>query len=149
MPNYRRGRENEHRMLTGQSNTVDAGPEVLSSPKRRRFSVQDKRRLVREYEATPSGERGAFLRRNGLYSSYIDNWRKLVESAAIQALEPQKRGPKPQPKPDPELERLRRENALLKVKLSRAEKVIEVQKKISEILGVDQTLPDELKEENS
>jgi transposase len=136
-------------MLTGQSNTVDAGPEVLSSPKRRRFSVQDKRRLVREYEATPSGERGAFLRRNGLYSSYIDNWRKLVESAAIQALEPQKRGPKPQPKPDPELERLRRENALLKVKLSRAEKVIEVQKKISEILGVDQTLPDELKEENS
>jgi len=105
--------------------------------------------LVREYEATPNGERGAFLRRNGLYSSYIDNWRKLVESAAIQALEPQKRGPKPQPKPDPELERLRRENALLKVKLSRAEKVIEVQKKISEILGVDQTLPDELKEENS
>jgi transposase-like protein len=103
-------------MLTGQSNTVDAGPEVLSSPKRRRFSVQDKRRLVREYEATPSGERGAFLRRNGLYSSYIDNWRKLVEGAAIQALEPQKRGPKPQPKPNPELERLRRANALLKVR---------------------------------
>ena len=136
-------------MLTGQSNSVNAGPEVLATPKRRRFSVQDKRRLVREYAATPSGERGAFLRRNGLYSSYIDNWRKLVETAAIEALAPQKRGPKPQPKPDPELERLRRENALLKAKLSRAEKVIEVQKKISEILGVDQTLPDELKEENS
>lgn len=104
-------------MLTGQSNSVNAGPEVLASPKRRRISVQDKRRLVREYEATPNGERGAFLR-----LSYIDNWRKLVESASIQALVPQKRGPKPQPKPDPELERLQRENAFLKVKLSRAER---------------------------
>jgi transposase len=134
-------------VLTEQINSSKAGPEVVANAKRRHFSVQDKRRLVAQYDATPRGERGAFLRRNGLHSSYVDDWRKQIDAAANEALEPQKRGPKPQPKPDPELTRLRRENARLQAQLSQARKVIEVQKKISEILGVDQTLPEELKDE--
>lgn len=135
-------------MLTEQINSSKAGPEVVAKAKRRQFSVEDKRRLVAQYDSAPRGERGAFLRRNGLYISYIDDWRKQIDGAVNQALEPQKRGPKPQPKPAPELLRLQRENARLKAQLSQARKVIEVQKKISEILGVDQTLPDELKNED-
>jgi transposase len=135
-------------VLTEQINSSKAGPEVVANAKRRQFSVEDKRRLVAQYDSTPRGERGAFLRRNGLYTSYIDDWRKQIDGAVNLALEPQKRGPKPQPKPDPELLRLQRENARLKAQLSQARKVIEVQKKISEILGVDQTLPDELKNED-
>lgn len=134
--------------MTEQINSSKAGPEVVANAKRRQFSVEDKRRLVAQYDSTPRGERGAFLRRNGLYTSYIDDWRKQIDGAVNLALEPQKRGPKPQPKPDPELLRLQRENARLKAQLSQARKVIEVQKKISEILGVDQTLPDELKNED-
>jgi hypothetical protein len=105
--------------------------------------------MLRQYEATPQGERGAFLRREGLYSSHIDTWRKLVAGGQQNALAPKKRGRKAKVPVDPELKRLQRENARLKAQLSRAETVIEVQKKISEILGVEQNLPDELKDEES
>ena len=136
-------------MLTAQNGSAKADPEVLEKAQRRRFTVEYKLQVLREYEATPKGERGAFLRRAGLYSSHIDTWRRQVESAKQRALEPQKRGPKPKPAVDPELKRLRRENARLKAQLVRAEKVIEVQKKVSEILGVEQNLPHELKDEES
>lgn len=130
-------------MLTERTQPAKPTPEVLATPKRRRFSAEEKRRLLREYEATPKGERGAFLRRNGLYSSYIDHWRKQAAAGEARALEPQKRGRKAKPKADPEVEQLRRENALLKAKLTQAEKVIEVQKKVSEILGIPLNRPDE------
>lgn len=136
-------------MLTQQNGAAKADPEVLAKPQRRRFTTEYKLRVLRQYEATPKGERGAFLRREGLYSSHIDTWRKLASSGQQDALAPKKRGRKAKPPVDPELKRLRREVARLQVKLQRAEKVIEVQKKISEILGVEQNLPDELKDEES
>lgn len=136
-------------MLTGQTQPAKPTPEVLATPKRRRFSAEEKRRLLGEYEATPKGERGAFLRRNSLYSSHIDTWRKLVAAGATKALEPQKRGRKANPKADPEVERLRGENAFLRARLAQAEKVIEVQKKVSEILGIPLNRPDEPSDENS
>ena len=104
--------------------------------------------MLREYEATPTGERGALLRREGLYSSHISKWQEDRNVAQRQALEPRKRGPKPKPQPDPEVVVLRKQVARLEHQLQRAQKVIEVQKKISEILGVEQNLPDELKEES-
>jgi transposase-like protein len=133
-------------MLTAQSTPAKPDPEVVAKAKRRRFSAEDKRRYLREYEATPKGERGALLRRYGLYSSHIETWRKQAASGVLNALQPRKRGPKAQPKPDPEVERLQRENARLTQQLNQARKVIEVQKKVSEILGVDQNLPDDLKD---
>jgi transposase-like protein len=136
-------------MLTRENGAAKADPEVLAKPQRRRFTAEYKLRVLRQYEATPKGERGAFLRREGLYSSHIDTWRKRVGSGEQNALAPKKRGRKAKPPVDPELKRLQRENARLKVQLSRAEKVIAVQKKISEILGVEQNLPDELKDEES
>jgi transposase-like protein len=136
-------------MLTRQNGAAKADPEVLAKAQRRRFSAEYKLKVLRQYEATPKGERGAFLRREGLYSSHIDTWRKLVAGGQQNALAPKKRGRKAKVPVDPELKRLQRENARLKAQLSRAEKVIEVQKKISEILGVEQNLPDELKDEES
>jgi transposase-like protein len=136
-------------MLTQQNGAAKADPKVLAKPQRRRFTAEYKLKMLRQYEATPKGERGAFLRREGLYSSHIDTWRKLVAGGQQNALAPKKRGRKAKVPVDPELKRLQRENARLKAQLSRAEKVIEVQKKISEILGVEQNLPDELKDEES
>jgi len=88
------------------------------------------------------------LRREGLYSSHINKWREDRAKLELSALEPRKRGPKPKPQPDPEVMALRKQVARLEHKLRRAEKVIEVQKKISEILGIEQNLPDDLKEES-
>jgi transposase-like protein len=134
-------------MLTTENGTAKPDPEVLEKPQRRRFTAEYKRSVLREYEASPKGERGALLRREGLYSSLISTWQAQVTSGELKALAPRKRGRKPAPKPDPELERLQRENTRLQRELLQAKKVIAVQKKISELLGIEQNLPDELKEE--
>jgi transposase len=135
-------------MLTSANGAARPDPEVLEKARRRRFTAEYKASVLREYEATPKGERGALLRREGLYSSHISKWQDDRNAAQRQALEPRKRGPKPKPQPDPEVATLRRQVARLEHQLQRAQKVIEVQKKISEILGVEQNLPDELKEES-
>ena len=135
-------------MLTSANGAARPDPEVLEKARRRRFTAEYKATVLREYEATPKGERGALLRREGLYSSHISKWQDDRNAAQRQALEPRKRGPKPKPQPDPEVATLRRQVARLEHQLQRAQKVIEVQKKISEILGVEQNLPDELKEES-
>jgi hypothetical protein len=135
-------------MLTSANGTARPDPEVLEKARRRRFTAEYKASVLREYEATPKGERGALLRREGLYSSHISKWQEDRNAAQRQALEPRKRGPKPKPQPDPEVVALRKQVARLEHQSQRAQKVIEVQKKISEILGVEQNLPDELKEES-
>ena len=135
-------------MLTSANGAARPDPEVLEKARRRRFTAEYKASVLREYEATPKGERGALLRREGLYSSHISKWQEDRNAVQKQALEPRKRGPKPKPQPDPEVATLRKQVARLEHQLQRAQRVIEVQKKISEILGVEQNLPDELKEEN-
>jgi len=134
-------------MITSENGQVQPAPkrvdpETLEKAKRRQFSADDKRRYLREYEATPKGERGAFLRRHGLYSSHIDTWRKQAAGGELGGLEPRKRGRKPKPRPDPELERLRRDNARLQRQLAHAEKILDVQKKLSEILGIPLNPPE-------
>jgi cell shape-determining protein MreC len=82
----------------------------------------------------------------------VDAWRKQQGVGELAALTPKKRGRKPTKRRDEvavENQRLRRQLARVEHQLARAHKVIEVQKKISEILGVDQTLPDELKDDES
>jgi transposase len=76
-------------------------------------------------------------------------WQEQRAAGELKALKPRKRGRKAKPQPDPEVARLRKQVARLERELARAEKVIEVQKEISEILGVEQNLPDELKNEES
>jgi len=113
-------------------------PEVRAGPERRRFPAAYKARIVREAEACRGpGEAGALLRREGLYSSQLALWRKQMRAGALSGLE-KTRGRKKDP--DAALRRrvgeLEKDNAQLKRELRRAETVIEVQKKLSEMLGV-------------
>lgn len=114
--------------------------QVVAKAKRRRFTGEYKRDIVRKAAAcTEPGEIGALLRREGLFSSHLTVWRREVEQRELAALEPKKRGPKPKqvdPR-DRELAVQRREIAALKVRAERAELIIEIQKKVSMILGVE------------
>ena len=111
-------------------------PEVVPKAQRRRFSAEYKRRILQEYEAcTKPGQRGALLRREGLYSSYITTWRRQRDRDELEGLGPQKRGPKGDPQAA-EIARLKRENERLRKRLEQAELIIEVQKKVSQILGI-------------
>ena len=113
-------------------------PEVVPKATRRRWSAAEKLRVLHEADAcTQSGQIGALLRREGIYSSQLHTWRRLRSQGQLQALSPQQRGPKPTATPaDDELTVLRRENARLQAKLVRAETIIEVQKKVSQLLGI-------------
>ena len=110
-------------------------PEVSLKAKRRTFSAEYKLRILNEAgTCRTSGERGALLRREGLYSSHLTNWRRELRDGALNGLQPKKRGPKSDPLAV-ENAQLKREVARLQAKLERAETIIEVQKKLSEILG--------------
>jgi transposase-like protein len=108
-------------------------PEVSPRAKRRTFSAKYKLRIVEEAMRCSAGELGALLRREGIYSSHLANWRKLYERGALKELCDSKRGRKKDPQRESrlELERLQRENEKLRKKLWQAEKIIEVQKKLA------------------
>jgi transposase len=120
----------------GKVSPPKADPEVNAKPERRRFSAEYKRRILEEADAcTEAGQIGALLRREGLYSSNLVHWRRQRAEGALKALSPKKRGPKPDPLAD-ENAALRRRIERLEADLKRAETIIEVQKKLSELLGL-------------
>jgi transposase len=112
-------------------------PEVSAKPKRRRFTPAYKARIVEEAQrCTESGQIGALLRREGLYSSALTQWRRQYQAGALQALKDDKRGRKrTRDVRGKELERLQRENERLNKKLRQAELIIEIQKKVAAMLG--------------
>ena len=119
-------------------------PEVDARPKRRRFSAAYKLRILEDADSCKDeGTLGALLRREGLYSSHLSDWRKQRREGALGALE-RKRGRKPSPNKELEQEnaRLRRENEQLRKRLQKAEVVIDVQKKLSTLLGVPLRSPE-------
>ena len=120
----------------GSSPSTDA--EVVPRATRRQFSAAEKLRILQEADGcTQPGQIGALLRREGLYSSQLAKWRRLRARGQLQALTPQQRGPKPVVDAvTEELATLRRENARLQAQLTRAETIIEVQKKVSQLLGL-------------
>ena len=114
-------------------------PEVLEQARRRRFSAAYKLRILRQADAcTEPGEVGALLRREGLYSSLLSTWRRQREQGALEGLRPKKRGRKAaaQDANTLEVERLRKENERLQRRLDQAELIIDVQKKVSALLGI-------------
>ena len=119
---------------------IEPDPEVPEKARRRRFSGAYKLRILQAVDAcTEPGEIGALLRREGLYSSHLSKWRRQRDAGALAGLRPRKRGRKPRPV-DPQAKRiaqLERETERLRRKLEQAETIIDVQKKLSLILGTD------------
>lgn len=114
-------------------------PEVLALAKRRRFSAADKRRILKAADACSApGELGALLRREGIYSSYLTAWRKQRAAAENAALAPKRRGRKPDAEAarNRQLEALAKENERLRKQLCQAGTIIEVQKKLCDLLGL-------------
>jgi transposase-like protein len=113
-------------------------PEVVPKAKRRKFSAEYKRRILEEADScTEPGQIGALLRREGLYSSHLTTWRRQRDRGLIQALSPKKRGRKRKDELEREVARLERENARLQARLEQAEMIIDVQKKLSKLLGLE------------
>ena len=126
----------------GVANKLAAGgpppdPEVLAQPKRRQYTAAYKARIVEEAQkCTETGQIGALLRREGLYSSALTLWRRQYQTGALQGLKDEKRGRKrTRDARDLELEHLRRENDRLSKKLNQAELIIDIQKKVAAMLG--------------
>jgi transposase len=122
----------------GSERVAMPDPEVVPMAQRRKFSAEEKLRILEEAEAcTEPGEVGALLRREGIYSSYLSKWREARDRGRLSAESDQKRGPKPasDARLRRELVRLQRENEQLQARLEQAEAIIEVQKKLSGLLG--------------
>ena len=114
--------------------------ELTERPKRRRFSSGDKLRILKEADACKEpGDLGALLRREGLYSSSISRWRRLRDTGQIKGLGPKRRGPAPHEKNplQDKVNKLEKENLRLRARAERAEGLVELQKKVSEILGIE------------
>jgi transposase-like protein len=119
---------------TKMKSTTETKAGRQARPTRRVFSTAYKLRILAEADRCDAkGEMGSLLRREGLYSSHLTNWRAQRELGSLKRT--RGRGPAPrQSAEEKELERLRRRNAKLEASLSRAEKIIAAQKKLSEIL---------------
>lgn len=120
-------------------------PEVEPKAKRRRFTAAYKARILDEVDKW-SGQTGAILRREGLYSSHLASWRGQRRAGTLKALG-KKRGPKGKSEEQLEVERLRRENARLQRELEKSRILIDAQKKLAVILGIDLPKLSELGEE--
>jgi len=111
-------------------------PEVPAKVQRRRFTAEYRLRMLRAADACQKhGELGALLRREGLYSSHLANWRRQRDRGELVAGRARKRGPTPKAI-DPRVKQLESENRRLQRKLARAETIITLQKKVAEILGI-------------
>jgi transposase-like protein len=131
-------RPSPQQSLTAPAPAARPDPEVVARPaqaRRRQFTVAYKLRILDEAAHTAIGQLGALLRREGLYSSHLSNWRRQRVEGTLTALAPQRRGRPATPAAEREVAQLRVENARLTRKLAAAELVIEVQKKVAALLG--------------
>ena len=123
----------------GDERTGVPDSEVVPMASRRRFTAEEKLRIVEEADACiEPGEVGALVRREGIYSSYLSRWRQARDKGQLTALGPQQRGPREvtDAAVAREVTRLRRENEQMRKRLVQAETIIEVQKKLSQLLGL-------------
>jgi transposase-like protein len=135
--------------MTEKQTNNRPNPEVEATP-RRHFSAEEKLRILEEADAcTEPGEVGALVRREGIYFSYLTRWRRARDRGQLNGLKFKKRGPKKSA--DQELAEenvaLRRENERLRARLEQAEMIIDVQKKLSEILGVEMPAQESIESE--
>jgi len=130
--------------LNGQSKLAPRDTEVVPKAKRRLFSVAYKKRILAEVDGcTQAGQIGAILRREGLYSSHLTSWRHQRERGELAGSQ----GRPAKSEAEQELSRLRQENERLQQRLVQAEAIIDIQKKVSQLLGLTLTnnQPDDAK----
>jgi len=130
--------------MTDRTNeTVSNTPEVVEKPKRRTFDAAYRLQIVEEADrCVEPGQVGQLLRREGLYWSHLSKWRRQRDAGALNGLRSKKRGRRPKLRDSvaaEELERLRREKEEIAERLRQAEVIIEVQKKVSELLEIPPT----------
>jgi transposase len=127
-------------------------PEVAEKAQRRRFTADYKADILKQAEACEpgTGELGELLRKAGLYASHLSVWRAQRDRGVLDGLEPKKRGRKAKRRDEVAREnaRLQRENERLQHRLQQAELIIEVQKKVSLLLGIPLPSDAEKNEEN-
>ena len=132
--------------VTPSENQSSSDPEVSEKPARRKFTAKYKLRILREADGcTKPGQIGALLRQEGLYSSSLSSWRQQRDKGVLGGLTPKKRGRKAKEK-NPlsgRVAELERENQKLQNRLSQAEIIMEVQKKVATLLGVTLKSPGE------
>jgi hypothetical protein len=121
-------------------------PEVPEKATRRRFSAKYKLSILNKAEACKGkkGALGELLRKEGLYSSHLNAWRKQREKGELQALSPKRRGRKASKKnrKSQREKELERENRRLKRRLEKVELMLDIQKKTSELLGIPLSDPE-------
>jgi len=119
-----------------------ASPELAARPRRRTFTAADKLRILAATDrALETGGVGAVLRREGVYSSTLCDWRRQRDAGSLGALTPSRRGPKVSGA-NPlaaKVALLEKDNARLARCLARAEAIIDVQKKLADLLGIPMT----------
>ena len=140
-PKINKTQTNEGAKLT----VAHPNPEVPDKAVRRRFTAEYKLRILTFADAcTEHGSMGALLRREGLYASNLNTWRTQRERGVLSALTPKKRGRKESVR-NPliaENEKLRRDNERMTNRLRQAEIIIDIQKKVSQILGIPLAIPE-------
>jgi transposase len=120
--------------------------EVTEKARRRQFTAEYKRRILKEADACKgAGEIGALLRREGLYSSHLASWRKARRRGELAGLAPKKRGPAPKVRDerDKKIAEQEREIGKWKARAGRAEALVELQKKVAALLGEELPSPTE------
>jgi transposase len=126
-------------MVTGDAGQVTdrepgrPDPEVPGRARRRTFTAQYKQEILAAYDAAPGGEKGAILRREGLYSSLITGWRRARDAGALAGLKQPRGRPAADPR-DARIARLTREKAKLEQELATSRFVVEVQAKLQALL---------------
>ncbi len=122
--------------LNGKPNLSPHDTEVVPKAKRREFSLAYKNQILTEVDGrTKAGQIGSILRREGLYSSHLTTWRRQRERGELAG----SRGRPAKPEAEQEVTRLRQENERLQHRLAQTEAVIDIQKKVSQLIGL--TLP--------
>lgn len=131
--------ENTRRAAGNAPSGARPDPEVVATARRRQFSGSDKRRILEAADrCTQPGEIGALLRKEGIYSSHLNTWRRQRTAAEQAALEPKQRGRRADPA-QAETRRvllLTQENDRLRRQLAQANAIIDVQKKLCALLGL-------------
>ena len=108
-------------------------PEVPEKARRRTFTAQYKQEVLAAYEAAPDGEKGAILRREGLYSSLVTEWRRARDAGALAGLKQPSGRPAADPR-DAQIARLQKEKTKLERELATARFVVDVQSKLQALL---------------